>query len=161
MLAADEALAADHAVVFIGRIRSPWRDERTIPKNLAAARAKLLGEQLARPVVEIDEPYRRALDGLNEGQPIILLYWMDRAPRDLLMQTPRHRTEPAGTFSLRSPARPNPIAIARVTLCGLDIATGRLTIDAIDCFDGTPLLDIKPWLASVDGCGSCLPSAAP
>jgi tRNA (adenine37-N6)-methyltransferase len=53
-------------------------------------------------------------------------------------------------FGLRSPLRPNPIALAVVRLLGIDAATGRIEIDAIDCLDGTPLLDIKPYLPSVD-----------
>ena len=93
--------------------------------------------------------------------PIILLYWMAAARRDLVLQSPKHRPEPAGTFALRSPARPNPIAMAVVTVLEIDLGEGVLTIDACDAFDGTPLIDIKPWLSTVDlpitlssaGCG--------
>ena len=55
-----------------------------------------------------------------------------------------------GTFALRSPARPNPVALAVVKLLDVDQASGVVRIDAIDCVDGTPLIDLKPWFASID-----------
>jgi tRNA (Thr-GGU) A37 N-methylase len=75
---------------------------------------------------------------------------MDKARRDLVLQAPRHSKGPRGTFSLRSPVRPNPIALAVVSITSLDMDAGRIGIDAIDCFDDTPLVDIKPWIARVD-----------
>ena len=101
--------------------------------------------------MEVDAPFRPGLQGLAPGDAIILLYWMHEAKRDLIVQKPRHRPEPCGVFALRSPARPNPIAMGRVRIVGLDAEAGRLEIDAIDCLDGTPLVDIKPWIARVDG----------
>ena len=80
----------------------------------------------------------------------MVLYWMHAARRDLIVQSPAHRDGPVGTFALRSPARPNPVAMAAVSLLEIDVTTGVLQIDAIDAFEGTPVLDIKPWLASVD-----------
>ena len=77
-----------------------------------------------------------------------LLYWVDRGERDLIVQTPAHADGPRGTFALRSPVRPNPIALATVLITGIDGAV--VEIDAIDAFDGTPLLDIKPWIETVD-----------
>jgi tRNA (Thr-GGU) A37 N-methylase len=75
---------------------------------------------------------------------------MGEARRDLIVQAPRHKPEPTGVFALRSPARPNPIALATVRILDIDPAQGRITIDAIDCRDGTPLLDIKPWIERID-----------
>lgn len=66
---------------------------------------------------------------------------MHEARRDLLTQTPRGGG-PLGTFALRSPVRPNPIALSRVTLLGVE--NGALLVRGLDCLDGTPLLDIKP-----------------
>lgn len=66
------------------------------------------------------------------------------------MQHPPHKDEAVGTFALRSPARPNPVAVATVQLTTFDQDTGILGIDAIDCLDGTPLLDIKPWMERID-----------
>jgi tRNA (Thr-GGU) A37 N-methylase len=73
---------------------------------------------------------------------------MDRARRDLVLQVPRHYGEPRGTFALRSPVRPNPIAASVVRLIE---RTGRvLSVAGLDCLDGTPLLDLKPYFASTD-----------
>lgn len=139
------ALGPDATLAFIGTIRSDWRLE-DCPKNLRQARER--GGGNAR--LELAAPFRAGLEGLAPGDALVLLYWMDQAPRDLIRQHPRHRDAPAGTFALRSPARPNPIALAVVRCVALDMAAGVLGIDAIDAVDGTPILDIKPWLPSVD-----------
>lgn len=134
----------DLTLTVIGHIHSPWSKENC-PKNLREAHAK--GGSFS---IEIDPPYRPGLPGLAAGDAIVVLYWMDAARRDLIVQSPAHRDGPVGTFALRSPARPNPVAMAVVTLRDIDMASGVLQIDTIDAFDGTPVLDIKPWLASVD-----------
>lgn len=140
----DPADRVNAGVTFIGRIRSPW-SRGDCPKNLVQAR------EAEKPgFIELDPAYLRGLQGLVAGQAIVLLYWMDRGSRDLIVQAPRHTNNPKGTFALRSPRRPNPIAMAVVTLTGVDHDTGILNIDAIDCFDDTPLLDIKPWFDTVD-----------
>lgn len=128
----------------IGRIRSPW-GPGDCPKNIGRARETGQGAR-----IELDPAFTPALSGLVVGQPVILLYWMDRARRDLLVQAPRHVDGPRGTFALRSPNRPNTISQATVRITELDADAGQIGIDAIDCFDGTPLLDIKPWLATID-----------
>ena len=79
---------------------------------------------------------------------LIVLYWMDEARRDLIRQVPGHLGKPRGTFALRSPVRPNPIALSVVELLKVDGL--RLTIRYIDCRDGTPLIDIKPYFATTD-----------
>lgn len=140
----DPAGRTEAGISFVGRIRSPW-SQGDCPKNLREARER--GGSFS---VEIAEPYRAGLEGLAEGQAVILLYWMAGARRDLIRQAPRHVGRPRGTFALRSPVRPNPVALATVRIVGLDAAAGWMAIDAIDCFDGTPLIDIKPWLETVD-----------
>ena len=135
----------DAGLVSIGRIRSPWTDRSACPKNIGAARER---GQMA--TVEIDDPFRPALAGLAAGSFVHLLTWLDQATRDLALQMPRHASSPRGTFSLRSPVRPNPIGMHLVRIEAIDTETGVLTIDAIDVLDGTPLLDLKPFLASVD-----------
>ncbi len=139
------ANASEASLVFIGRIRSPWKTEAECPKNLIQAR-----ERGGSVWLEVNEPWRPSLVGLDAHSHVLLRYWMHQARRDLIMQHPPHRSDPAGTFALRSPARPNPIAVATVRLVSMDRSAGLLTIDAIDCLDGTPLLDIKPWMASID-----------
>lgn len=141
----DPARTADDARLrFIGRLRSPWA-RGNCPKNLREAR-----EQGGAFRAEIAPDFRPGLAGLQVGQPVILLYWTGAARRDLIVLSPSHRDGPTGVFALRAPSRPNPIAVAVVRLLGLDVEEGVLRLDALDAFDGTPLLDIKPWLHSVD-----------
>jgi tRNA-Thr(GGU) m(6)t(6)A37 methyltransferase TsaA len=130
----------DAGVYFIGRIRTPFKSRRECPKNTAQSDA--IGH------VELDAPYAAGLKDLELYSHIHLLYWMDQARRDLIQQLPAHLTVPRGTFALRSPVRPNPIALAAVEL--LEIVGTTLKVRNVDCIDCTPLLDIKPYFASVD-----------
>ncbi len=138
----DPADEAGPSVAFIGCVRSPW-EKGTAPGNLSGARER--GGDFA---IELDPRYLQGLGGLEVGRYIIVMYWMDRGRRDLIVQNPRHTDGTRGVFSLRSPVRPNPIALATVKITSMDGA--RIGIDAIDCFDGTPVVDIKPWIASID-----------
>ncbi len=130
----------DASLYYVGRIRTPWRRREECPKNAHEADAQC--------TVELDPRWTDALKGLETATHVIVLYWMDKARRDLMLQAPRHYAEPRGTFALRSPARPNPIALAVARLVRID--RNRLTVVGIDCLDGTPLLDIKPYFASTD-----------
>ncbi|MCA0015126.1 tRNA (N6-threonylcarbamoyladenosine(37)-N6)-methyltransferase TrmO [Mesorhizobium sp. B292B1B] len=142
----DPALMpADGGVVFIGRIVSPWTTRETCPKNMRAARET--GQPAA---LTIDPPYRAGLQGLERASHLVILSWLHHAPRTLIVQKPRHAAEAKGVFGLRSPARPNPIGLHVAKLVALDIASGRIEIDAIDVLDGTPVVDIKPYFASTD-----------
>lgn len=132
--------AHDAGLYFVGRVRTPWRTRAECPKN---------GRQTeAVCTLEVDLPYRPALQNVAGATHLIVLYWMDRAARDLVRQQPRHAEGSRGTFSLRSPARPNPIALSVVE--NLGVAEGTVTVRGLDCLDGTPLLDIKPYYASTD-----------
>lgn len=135
----------DAGLVFIGRVLSPWKERRACPKNLREARER--GE---KAIVHVDAPFAEALVGLAPGTRVFLLTWLDRARRDLALQMPRHAEAPRGTFTLRSPVRPNPIGLHLVEILSIDAGRGRLEIDAVDVLDGTPLLDIKPYFPSVD-----------
>jgi tRNA-Thr(GGU) m(6)t(6)A37 methyltransferase TsaA len=130
----------DAGVYFIGRIRTPFKSRAECPKNTAQSEA--IGQ------VELDARYAEGLKDLGLYSHVVLLYWMDQARRDLIQQLPAHLTVPRGTFALRSPVRPNPIALAAVEL--LEIAGTTLKVRNVDCIDGTPLLDIKPYFTSVD-----------
>jgi tRNA-Thr(GGU) m(6)t(6)A37 methyltransferase TsaA len=130
----------DAGVYFIGRIRTPWTRREECPKNPR--------ESDAMCTIEIDPRYAPGVAGLESCSHILVLYWMDRARRDLAVQVPRRYGEPRGTFALRSPARPNPIATSVAALRRLD--RNVLTVVGLDCLDGTPLLDIKPYFASTD-----------
>jgi tRNA-Thr(GGU) m(6)t(6)A37 methyltransferase TsaA len=132
--------AYDAGIYFIGRIRTPFKSRADCPRNTAQSDA--IGR------VELDPRYAAGLADLALYSHVHLLYWMDQARRDLIQQVPAHLGHPRGTFALRSPVRPNPIALAAVELIGIDGAT--LTVRKVDCVDGTPLLDIKPYFASID-----------
>ncbi|MEM7633984.1 MAG: tRNA (N6-threonylcarbamoyladenosine(37)-N6)-methyltransferase TrmO [Pseudomonadota bacterium] len=138
--------SGDAHVVFIGRIRSPWRKRAECPKNMRQAREKTTGGCH----LEIDEAWRPGLAGLATGDYLHILYWMHQARRDIVLQKPRHRDTPAGVFSLRSPVRPNPVAMAVVRITSIDTAAGIIGIDATDALDQTPLVDLKPYLPSID-----------
>ena len=135
----------DAGVVFIGRIRSPWTARKDCPKNMTAARA--VGQ---RAMLEVDPAFRPGLNGLQHTSHVVVLTWLNRAPRNLIVQKPRHASEAKGVFALRSPVRPNPVGMHVARLLDLDIAQGRLTLDAIDVLDGTPVIDLKPYLPGID-----------
>ncbi len=137
--------AADARVVFIGRIASPWTSRADCPKNMRGAR------EAARPAtLLVDAPYREGLRALDRASHLIVRTWLHHAPRNLIVQKPRHAVEAKGVFSLRSPARPNPVGLHVAALVAIDVETGRIDIDAIDVLDGTPIIDIKPYYASTD-----------
>jgi tRNA-Thr(GGU) m(6)t(6)A37 methyltransferase TsaA len=134
---------ADAGVYFIGRIRTPWTSRKECPKNVREAR-----ERGTICTVEVDPRWEKALAGVESCSHLILLYWMDKARRDLVIQRPAHYDTSRATFALRSPVRPNPIALAVVKL--VTIEGSSLRVIGVDCLDGTPLLDIKPYFASTD-----------
>ncbi|SON57726.1 S-adenosyl-L-methionine-binding protein [Hartmannibacter diazotrophicus] len=135
----------DEEVVFIGRIFTPYLSRSDCPRNVRQAR-----EAEGHALLEIDPVYRPGLYGLSKFSHVIVLYWMDEAERDILVQYPRHVDGPCGVFSIRSPARPNPIAISVARILSLDEEQGRIEVEQLDCRSGTPLLDIKPYFPSVD-----------
>lgn len=130
----------DASLYFIGRIRTPWTTREQCPRNPR--------ESDAVCTIDVDERFAAALKGVETCSHLIVLYWMDRARRDLVQQRPRHYDETRGTFALRSPVRPNPIALSVVRL--LKVEGTRLSVVGLDCLDGTPLLDLKPYFASTD-----------
>ena len=130
----------DAGVYFIGRVRTPWTVREECPKNARGSDAVC--------TIEVEPRFARGLEGVAGCSHLLVLYWMDRCRRDLLLQAPHSYGEVHGTFSLRSPARPNPIAVSVVSLVG--VSGNRLAVVGLDCLDGTPLIDIKPYFASTD-----------
>ena len=130
----------DAGIHFIGRIRTPFKSRAECPKNTAESHA--VGR------VELDPLYAAGLEDLALYSHLWLLYWMNQARRDLIQQAPAHLGHTRGTFALRSPVRPNPIALSVVKL--LQREGTKLTVTGLDCLDGTPLLDLKPYFASTD-----------
>lgn len=137
--------AGDARIVFIGTVETPWATLADCPRNLRIARERGLPARL-----HLAPPYRPGLLGLEAVSHVLVLYWMHHARRDLIRQQPRHVDSSRGIFSLRSPNRPNPISVAVARILGIDAAAGIVEIDAIDCLDGTPLVDLKPYYASTD-----------
>jgi len=125
---------ADAGIFFIGTIRTPWQTRAECPKRGSPD----------GPIctIELDERWRAALTGLADHRRVQVLYWMHHARRDLVLQTPYRTGKTTGTFALRSPVRPNPIASAYVDLVAV---TGTsIEVRGLDCLDGTPLVDLKP-----------------
>lgn len=124
----------DAGLFFIGRIRTPWTDRGACPRR---------GDAEEGPVctLAIDPRWTEALAGVAECPRLQVLYWMNRARRDLVLQSPRHDGGTRGTFALRSPVRPNPIASSVVRLVGIQGL--EVHVRGLDCLDGTPLLDLK------------------
>ncbi|MET4102135.1 tRNA-Thr(GGU) m(6)t(6)A37 methyltransferase TsaA [Roseovarius sp. MBR-78] len=125
----------DAALYFIGRIHTPWAERKDCPRQ-----GRVEGPECR---VEVFAPWAEALMGVAEYGHLDLLYWLDRARRDLVVQNPKNDGERYfGTFALRSPQRPNPIGLSRVRLVAVERDT--LVVRGLDCLDGTPLIDIKP-----------------
>lgn len=135
----------DAGLYFIGRIRTPWTRRQDCPKNARESEAVC--------TIELDHRYSAGLRDVETCSHLLVLYWMHEARRDLIQQMPSHYAQPRGTFALRSPVRPNPIALSVVRLVALEI--NRLSVVGLDCLDGTPLIDLKPYFASTD----CIPAA--
>jgi tRNA-Thr(GGU) m(6)t(6)A37 methyltransferase TsaA len=130
----------DASLYFIGRIHTPWTRREDCPKNAR--------ESDAVCTIALDPRWAEGLNGLESASHVIVLYWMDHARRDLVRQAPRDYAEQRGTFALRSPLRPNPIALSVARLVRIEANT--LCVIGLDCLDNTPLLDIKPYFASTD-----------
>ncbi len=136
--AGEQAVAlpakTDAAVYFIGRIHTPWTDRLSCPRQ-----GRLDGPTCR---IEVFEPWQGALDGIAQFERLEVLYWLHESRRDLVRQSPRNDGNARGTFSLRTPVRPNPIGTHIVQLIGIE--GGTLFVRGLDCLDGTPLIDLKP-----------------
>jgi tRNA (adenine37-N6)-methyltransferase len=131
----------------IGTIHSPFHDIAGMPIQPNGARG-------TKGTIEINPEFREGLVDLDGFERIILIYTFHRCTEHLLKVTPFLDTVPRGIFATRSPKRPNAIGLSVVRLTGMD--NGTLSIEDIDVLDGTPLLDIKPYVPEFDAHpGSC------
>jgi tRNA-Thr(GGU) m(6)t(6)A37 methyltransferase TsaA len=124
----------------IGRVESPLVSRETAPKQ---------GDEGSPEACLVFEPgVDEGLADLREGTEVIVLTWLDRARRDVLAVHPRgDLTRPVtGVFSTRSPDRPNPIGLHRVTI--VSIEGSRIRVRDLEALDGTPVLDVKPVLGA-------------
>jgi len=126
--------ASDASLVFIGRIRTPWTSREDTPRQ---------GSHNG-PVcrLEIFEPWVPALKGVDFYNHLEVIYWLHHSRRNLVLQSPKKNGLTRGTFSLRSPVRPNPIGTSIVKLVGIEGNT--VLVRGLDCLDQTPLIDLKP-----------------
>ena len=125
--------AGDAALLYIGQIRTPWATRRDCPR-----RGSPDGPECR---IEVEPLWREALRDIAVGHLLEIFYWLHRSRRDVVVQSPKMGPT-RGTFSLRSPLRPNPIGTSVVAVQAIEGCT--LVVRGLDCIDGTPLLDIKP-----------------
>jgi L-fuculose-phosphate aldolase len=94
-------------------------------------------------IIEILPTYREAMDGIEVGQKVVVLFWLHEARRDLLKVYPRGDRSRGlrGVFTTRSPMRPNPIALSELTV--QKVEGNSIVVSGVDVINGTPILDIK------------------
>ena len=124
----------------IGYVRSPYKNTQQIPKGLGAAHP-------AEGTLEIRDEFEPGLTDIEGFSHPIVIWEFDRSEGFSLVGKPPTDDRPHGAFATRSPRRPNPIGLTVVELLSLDGAV--LRIRGIDILDGTPILDIKPYLSNV------------
>ncbi len=125
----------------IGVIHSPFKEPRGVPIQPAAARG-------VRGTVEVFSEYVEGLKDLDGFSHIILIYHFHLARKKSLLVTPFLDNEQNGVFATRAPSRPNPIGLSVVRL--LKVEGSILEVENVDIVDGTPLLDIKPYVPEFD-----------
>jgi len=133
-VAVDLPAANDAGLVFIGHIHTPWTSRLETPRQ-----GRLDGPTCR---IEIFDPWVPALDGIERYEQLEVIYWLHLSRRDLVRQSPANDGTVRGTFSLRTPVRPNPIGTSIVRLVGVE--GNNVLVRGMDCLDGTPLLDLKP-----------------
>lgn len=106
-------------------------------------------------VLDIDPVFEPGLTDIQEGQRIVVLFHFHQSPQftpEHLRRTPPHRSEEKGVFSICSPVRPNPIGLSVLEV--LSRQGSQIQVRGMDMIDGTPILDIKPWITGEPDCPS-------
>lgn len=124
----------------IGRVRSPFSSTSEIPKGIGARHDEL-------GAIEIDPSLEAGLADIEGFSHLYVIWVFDRAGDAELEARPPSDDRPHGVFATRSPRRPNPIGLTVVELVGRD--GNSLSVRGVDMLDGTPVLDLKPYLSSV------------
>ena len=124
----------------IGFLRTPFADAAAIPKGPGA-------EHRAEGWLELLPDHEAGLQDIEGFSHLYVVWVFDRAEGFSLLATPPTDDRPHGVFATRSPRRPNPIGLTVVELLGRE--GSRLRVRGVDMLDGTPVLDIKPYLSSV------------
>lgn len=106
--------------------------------------------------IKLDQSFAAGLTGLEGFSHIQVLWWADKcdnqADRSTLTERKPYRNGPdeMGVFALHSPERPNPVAVSNVNIAGVDVTRGIVYLYYIDAFDGTEVIDLKPYVPSID-----------
>jgi len=129
----------------IGVIHSPFTSRGSTPRQ-----GRGCCEQMQIEIYPRFVPGLGTMEGISH---IWVLYWMDRAERDVLFAKRPDWDSPRPVFTIRSPARPNPIALSIGKV--LEMSGGTITVTGLEALDGSPVLDIKPYVAELD----CIPDA--
>jgi tRNA-Thr(GGU) m(6)t(6)A37 methyltransferase TsaA len=124
----------------IGVVRSPYTTTAEIPKGLGA-------QHEAPGIIEVRPEFEEGLKDIEGFSHLYVIWIFDRAQGSSLIAHPPSDDRPHGVFATRSPQRPNPIGLTVVTLIGRD--GPNLRVRGIDMLDGTPVVDIKPYLSNV------------
>ena len=124
----------------IGTVRTPFTDTSQIPKGLGA-------EHRAEGVLEIAPAFEAGLADIEGFSHLYVIWVFDRVSGVELIAWPPADDRPHGVFATRSPQRPNPIGLTTVELLRRDGC--RLQVAGVDMLDGTPILDIKPYLSNI------------
>jgi tRNA (adenine37-N6)-methyltransferase len=124
----------------IGHVRSPYKEVREIPKGLGATHD-------AEGSLDILAEFEAGLADIEGFSHLIVIWAFDRSEGYTLSVTPPSDDRPHGVFTTRSPRRPNPIGLTVVELLGRE--GPALRVRGIDMLDGTPILDLKPYLSNV------------
>jgi tRNA-Thr(GGU) m(6)t(6)A37 methyltransferase TsaA len=133
--------AVSYPMKPIGRVRSPYTDTAQIPKGPGA-------EHAAEGVLEILPELEAGLTDIEGFSHLYVIWVFDRAESGGgLCGTPPADDRPHGIFATRGPRRPNPIGLTVVELRGRE--GPRLRVRGVDMLDGTPILDVKPYLSSI------------
>src|SRR5215831_16493991 len=132
--------AARFEMTPIGFVSSPYKQPSQIPKGLGA-------KHEAEGILEINPVLELGLTDIEGFSHLFVLWVFDRSEGFELLGTPPSDDRPHGVFATRSPRRPNPIALTTVELVRRD--GPRLHVRGVDMLDGTPILDIKPYLSSI------------
>ena len=124
----------------IGFVRSEYQQTAEVPKGFGARHD-------AEGVLEVNPEFERGLTDIEGFSHLFVIWVFDRSEGFELLGTPPTDTRPHGVFATRSPKRPNPIGLSVVELLRRDGC--RLHVRGVDMLNGTPILDIKPYLSSV------------
>jgi len=138
----DQVVQATYVVKPIGYVQSPYA---------APGEVRHSHDRWTQDVstIRLGRRYRRLLGGLEGYSHVLVIFWVHRA-REWRMPKDHHKPRHVKVFATRMPVRPNPIGVSAVELVSFSPETGEMTVRGLDAVDGTPILDIKPYIPNFD-----------